>query len=207
MSGASDYSANAFGRWLTGQQPMPPLPDVFMALFATVPSDANVGGVELSGNGYARAQVAGQVAVSADVATGQVLTFAAVPAWIGLGMSVFAESAIDSGQTVQAIDPVAKTVTLSAPVDAAILSGDLIAFSAFGDPTGSAPTVFVSIADIFFPVTTGSGWGTASGVGLFDAAVGGNLLDADVVAGGSQVIGGPNFQPRFVAGQVSIIIN
>jgi hypothetical protein len=209
MSGASDYAANAFGRWLTGQQPMPVLPAIWMGLFATVPSDANVGGVELNGNGYARAQIAGQAATSANTASGTVLTFASVPSWVAIGMSVFdasAEDAIVSGQTVAAIDTTANTVTLNAAIDASVVSGDLIAFSAFGAPAGSAPSVFVNIADVFFPVTTGP-QGTASGFGFFDAASGGNLIDSDVLAGGAQVIGGPNFQPRFVAGQISIIIN
>ena len=208
MSGASDYAAGLLGRWITGQQDMPAAPTVWMALFATLPSDSNVGGVELNGNGYGRAQVSGQLNVLADVANGTMLTFAAVPAWIAVGMSVSDltnEDAIVSGQTVAAVDLVANTVTLSGGIDAQVTADDVISFSAFGGPTGSAPSIFSNIGPIVFPLTTGPGPGTANGWGFFDAQTGGNLLIADVVAGGSAVIAG-NVTATFAAGQLVLSV-
>lgn len=208
MSGASDYVANLLGRWLTGQRGMPPLPEVWMALFATVPSDSGVGGSELFGNGYGRAQVAGQLESSEDVNTGTVLSFAAIPPWIVPGMSVFNvsnEDSFASGQTVAAIDTTANTITVSAGIDAAVLTGDVLAFSAFSEPTGSAPTFFANVGPIAFPVTTMPGPGTAYGWGFYDAPTGGNLLTADVLAGGAQVISG-NVSATFAEGQLVLSI-
>jgi hypothetical protein len=205
MSGASDYAASAFARWLTGQQPMPMLSGVWMGLFATLPSDANVGGVELSGNGYARAQIAGDLATSAATGTGLlVLTFASVPSWVVLGMLVYCDDSIVSNQTVAAVDTVANTVTLSAPVDAAVPLAAAVSFSAFGPPSGSNPTVISNAVDVYFPVTQNAGWGTANGWAFLDAATGGDLLTGDALAGGAQLIGGPNFQPRLLAGQITL---
>jgi hypothetical protein len=208
MSGASDYAASAFGRWLTGQRPMPLLPEVWMALFATLPSDSNIGGTELAGNGYGRAQVSGQLAASADVASGSVLSFASVPTWIVPGMSAFSvtdETSIDSDQTVAAIDTTNNTVTLSAPIDNTIATGDLISFSAYAGATGSGPSIFSNVGPISFPLTTLPGPGTAYGWGFFDAQTGGNLLIADTIAGGAQVISG-NISATFAEGQLIVTI-
>jgi hypothetical protein len=208
MSGASDYVATLVGRWVTGQRPMPALPEVWMALFATLPSDSNIGGTELSGNGYGRAQVSGQLAVSAAVANGAVLNFTSVPAWIVPGMSVFSvsdETSIANDQTVAAVDTIANTVTLSTPIDNAIALGDVISFSAYATATGSNPSIFSNVGPISFPLTTMPGPGTAYGWGFFDAETGGNLLVADTIAGGAQVISG-NVSATFAEGQLIVTI-
>jgi hypothetical protein len=208
MSGASDYVATLVGRWVTGQRPMPALPEVWMALFATLPSDSNIGGTELSGNGYGRAQVGGQLAASAAVDNGEVLSFASVPAWIAPGMSVFSlsdETSIESDQTVAAVDTTNNIVTLSAPIDNAIALGDIISFSVYAEPTGSNPTIFTNVGPISFPLTIMPGPGTAYGWGFFDAETGGNLLIADTIAGGAQVISG-NISATFAEGQLIVTI-
>jgi hypothetical protein len=208
MSGASDYVANLLGRWVTGQQPMAPLPQVWMALFATVPHDDGSAGTELAGNGYGRAQVAGQLEASEDVPNGAVLSFEAVPAWIVPGMTVFNTDnpgGLTAGQVVLGVDAINNTVTLDQPINDPVVTGDVIAFSAFGDPSGSAPSLFGNVGPIVFPLTTVPGPGTAYGWGFFDAPTGGNLLISDVLAGGAQVIAG-NVSATFAADQLILSI-
>jgi hypothetical protein len=58
--------------------------------------------------------------------------------------------------------------------------------------------------DVAFPTPTGSGWGTLTAWGLFDAALGGNLLAFSTFSGGIAVAAGSN--PRFVAGALTVTL-
>jgi hypothetical protein len=184
MTGLTDYTADAQLNWITGSIAMPPLPAVFMALFTAVGNDSGAGFTEVptAGTGYARAQVAGTLTASAVTAAGSpTLTFAAaVPAWIVPGMRIFdhnSAAAIPLGTTVQSI--AGSTVTMSANAAApGVANGDVIGFSAFGGPTGSAPSVINNSGQINFP-TAQLSWGTITAFGLYDAAVAGDLLDWD----------------------------
>lgn len=59
--------------------------------------------------------------------------------------------------------------------------------------------------DVAFPTPTGSGWGTLTAWGLFDAALGGNLLAFSTFSGGIAVAAGSN--PRFVAGALTVTLS
>jgi len=184
MTGLTDYAADAQLNWITGSIAMPPLPAVFMALFTAVGNDSGAGFTEVptAGTGYARSQVAGTLAASAVTNAGSpLLTFAAaVPAWIVPGMRIFdhnTPAAIPVGATVQSI--AGSTVTMSANAAApGVAVADVIGFSVFGGPTGSAPSVINNSAQINFP-TAQLGWGTVVAFGLYDAATVGDLLDWD----------------------------
>lgn len=54
MSGIPDYSARKFIDWLSGRTAMPALPSVYLALFATMPTDAGTGYAETDYTSYAR---------------------------------------------------------------------------------------------------------------------------------------------------------
>lgn len=182
MTGFTDYTAGSVLKWMTGQQPMPALPAVFLALFTGVGADAGTGFTEVSsaGTAYARQQVAGTVATSVATASGAVLTFAAVPSWIKTGMVVYdstATGAITPGTTV--LSATGTTVTLSANVASAVSNGDGIVFSAFGLPAGSAPSQSINGAVIQFVTATGAGFGNVIAFGFFDAVTAGNLLTWD----------------------------
>lgn len=161
---------------------MPVLPAIYLALFTGVGTDAGTGFTEVStvSTAYARQQVAGTVATSAAAATGSTLTFTSVPAWIKPGMTVYdatTPAVISAGTTV--VSTTSTTVTLSAAVTGAgVGNGDSIVFSAFGAPTGSAPSQSTNGATISYLAATAS-WGTVIAFGLYDAATGGNLLDWD----------------------------
>jgi hypothetical protein len=184
MSGLTDYSADAQLNWLTGSVAMPPLPSVWMALFTGVGNDSGAGFAEVAtaGTGYARAQVAGNLTTSAPTAVGNaVLNFAAaVPAWVVPGMRVFdltSGAAIPAGTSVLSVT--GSTVTMSNNAAApGVGTGDSIRFTAFGSPSGSAPSQISNSGQINFPTATAT-WGTVLGFGLYDAAAAGNLLDWD----------------------------
>ncbi len=58
MPGFTDYAANIWLTWVTGRGQPPALFQVYCGLFTTAPTnDAGTGGVEVSGNAYARQSV------------------------------------------------------------------------------------------------------------------------------------------------------
>jgi hypothetical protein len=153
-----------------------------MALFTTAPtSDAGVtGAVEVSGAGYARTQVAGNV--TATSATGSTITFGGgLPAWVTVGMS--ARDVTTPGNV-----PAATVVTIIAGNvvtfnnSTAGVGTDVIRFSAFlpalassGAEPATLPAASTTGSIITFP-QAGASWGTATSWGLFDAVTTGNNL-------------------------------
>lgn len=186
MSGQSDYTAKNVLKWMTGQVAMPALPAVYVALFTAVGADDGTGFTEVAGGAYARQQVAGSAVTNGTTAAGNaVLHFAATPAWVVQGMSVYdatGASLIPAGTTVLSV--AGTTVTMSAnAAGAGVGNGDTIVFSAFAAPTGTGPSQTQNGAAVTFPAATAD-W-TAAGaspviaVGFYDAAASGNLIDWD----------------------------
>lgn len=191
MSGLADYGSQAVLNWQTGQAAMPTLGANarWLGLFTTMPtSDAGTGGTEVSGGAYARVQVAGQVATSATTAAGNpTLTFASVPAWVTVGMTITnltAPSSISAATTV--LSKTGTTVTMSAnAAGAGVGNGDTINFSMFPAATASSgtqpnvtPATVTNGGVITFPQATAN-WGTVVGFGIFDASSSGNLISYD----------------------------
>jgi hypothetical protein len=192
QSGLSDYSSANILNYITGQLIVPALPAVWMALFTTAPtSDAGTGGTEVpTTNGYARQQVAGQLAAASAATT--VITFGATPSYIfngticiAVGWSVrdvTTPANVPAGTTI--VSATATTVTCNNTVSG--VGTDTIRFSAFLPPTASTgnpepatiPGQSVN-AGITFAQATGAGWGTVTSFGLYDAVTAGNLLAWD----------------------------
>lgn len=183
MTGFSNYVAQNGLNWLIGLKAQPVLPAVWQALFTAVGLDDGTGFTEATGNAYARIQVAGAAAVNGvTAAASPTLNFAAVPAWITAGMTVWdltATTVIPAGTTV--LSKTATTVTMSAnAAGAGVGATDVIAFSAFGAAAGTGPANATSSAAVTFAQSgSGGGWGTLISFGLFDALSAGNLLDWD----------------------------
>lgn len=186
MPGASDYAAKATMDWETGVAAMPAVTTRAVGLFTAMPNDSGTGGTEVSGGSYARVQCSGFVTTSASTASGAVLTFSSVPAWVTAGMTVrdnTSTGAIAGGVTVLSVTTT--TVTLSSSVSSTVGSGDSIFFTAWpassassgAEPNTAAATV-TNGATLNFPTPTGT-WGVAVGFGLFDALTGGNLIRFD----------------------------
>jgi hypothetical protein len=185
MAGDTDYTALAELNWKTGQLVMPALPSLWAGLFVTAPTnDAGAGtAVEASGTGYARMQIAGQLAASSAATT--VITFGAVPSWVAVGMSVrdiTTPANVPANTTVSSFT--GTTVTCNNTVSG--VGTDVIRFSAFLPPTassGSEPSTVVANATtgsiITFAQSGGTGWGTQTAVGIFDALTSGNLINWD----------------------------
>lgn len=178
MTGLTNYAANSALNYFGGSVPMPTLPSVWMGLFTAVGTDAGSGFTEVSGNGYARVQIAGPLTTNGTTASGNpTLHFASVPAWIVAGMAIYDETAssvIPGGTTV--LSTTGTTVTMSANATGGGVGGtDVISFSAMGAGTGTAPATATSGAIIGFPAATGAGWGDVISWGWFDAATVGNL--------------------------------
>ena len=180
MTGVSDYAAFNLLNYITGQTAEPALPSVWLALFTAAGSDAGTGFTEVStsGTAYARLQVGGVATTSATTSTSSaVLTFASVPSWITVGMTVYdttSPTSITAGTTV--LSKTGTTVTMSANAAVTVGSGDVISFSAFGRASGTGPASITNTAIITFSAATGSGWGTVVCFGLYDAVTSGNLL-------------------------------
>jgi len=184
MTGLTDYSANGQLNWLTGRSAMPQtVPAVYMALFTGVGNDSGTGFIEVStaGTGYARPQIAGPTSGWSGSSGQPVITMTPpVPSWIQPGMSVFDRTTpanIASGTTILSVNSGAGSVTLSNNL-AGSVSGDTIAFSAFGAPVPSGPSTISNTSQINFP-TALSSWGTVNSFGLYDSSSAGNLLDWD----------------------------
>lgn len=181
MTGMSNYSADNWLDYITGQIAMPSLPSVYLALFTAVGTDAGTGFTEVSGGAYARVQVAGSTTTSSGTSSGSpTLTFSSVPSWIVVGMTVYDvthSAAIPSGTTVSAVG--STTVTLSGNVASpGVSSSDTIVFSAFGAGSGTSPSSLTNGSVITFPQATAS-WGTVIAFGLYDASSSGDLLAWD----------------------------
>lgn len=202
MPGKTDYTAENFLNYIGARGPAwPSLTSLFLALFTTAPtSDSGVtGATEVSGGGYARVQVAGQLTAGAAFTTSSsTITLAsAAPAWLtalgssqnGNGVSVYD---VTNGQQIGTVSSISgTTVTLTANAShASSGSGDTLAFSAFSAPSassGSEPAVtpanMTNGAQINFPTATAN-WGTVMAWGLFDASTSGNNLEWDYVGAG-----------------------
>jgi hypothetical protein len=190
MTGLTNYSAFATLFWLTGQEPFPTLPAVFCGLFvAPVGTDAGTGFTEVSGGSYARVQVAGQLAAGASFTTSSttITLGSTAPAWLlalgtnGSGVQIFDITASAFIGTVSSITGTTVTLTSTA-AHASSGAADSLAFSAFGTPTGTAPSTITNTAVINFVQATAS-WGTVIAFGLFDASTSGNLTTWDFIGG------------------------
>lgn len=188
QTGFSDYTAENVINYLTGSLGMPTLPSVYVALFNGPPtSDAGTGGVEVTGNGYARVQCAGSAATSGTTASGNnVLHFSAVPSWIVGGMSVrdaTGSGAIPINTTVSSLTGTTVVMSNNA-AGGGVGSGDQLLFSAFtpavassgNEPLTTPAQALNTNAIIGFAQATGTGWGTVNSWGLYDSLSGGNLL-------------------------------
>jgi hypothetical protein len=155
----------------------------YLGLFTTAPGDNDAGSVEVSGNAYARVQVAGSLTTNGTTASGNpTLHFAAtVPAWIVAGMLIrdsTSPAVIPAGTTV--LSTTSTTVTMSANAAGAGVGGtDVITFTAWGAGTSQGPSTATSGAAVTFPQATGAGWGTVNSWGVFDASSAGNLWEWD----------------------------
>jgi hypothetical protein len=87
------------------------------------------------------------------------------------------------------------------------VSGNAYTRAAFSNTTSNWPSATggskSNNAQITFPAATGS-WGSVVGIGIFDAASGGNLLFWTTIPSRSVVSGDV---PRFAAGGVTITLN
>lgn len=185
MSGFSDYTAESTLSFVTGQFGKAAPTSMYLALFTTAPtSDAGTGGTEVSGSGYARVQVAGELAISGSTSTGSsaVTLSSTAPAWLlalgtsGSGVTVWSTAGVFIG-TISTVSGTSVTLTGNA---AAVASSNLL-FSAFGQPSASSgsepattPANITNGAAITFPQATGS-WGTVTSFGIYDASSSGNL--------------------------------
>src|SRR5579871_1601501 len=171
MAGFGDYAAEAALNWLSGAGGTLGGGNRFAALFTAAPtSDAGTGGTEVSGAGYARVQIAGQLAAGASWTTGvSTITLAsAAPAWLtalgssanGNGVNVYDVTNNQQIGTVLSIS--GSTVTLTAnAAHASSGSADTLAFSAFplaSASSGTEPSVTpcqaATGAQINFPKAT-----------------------------------------------------
>lgn len=182
MTGLTNYSAAIALAWLTGLSAPPALPAQWLGLFTAVGTDAGTGFTEVSGNGYARTQVAGNATTNATTASGNAtLHFASTPAWIVAGMTVYdatSSAVIPAGTTV--LSTTGTTVVMSANATGGGVGGtDVINFTAFPAGSGTAPMTTSNGAVITMAAATGAGWGTIISWGLYDASTVGNLCSWD----------------------------
>lgn len=190
MTGLSDYTANNTLDWLTGKVPQPTVPAVFCALYTAVGTDADTGFTEATGTNYARVQVAGTLAAGASFTTASttITLGSTAPAWLlalgvnGSGVDVYDITAAAFIGTVLSISGTTVTLTATA-AHASSGAADSLTFSAFGNPTGSAPGTIANLAIINFAQAGGTGWGTSIAWALRDASSAGNLLCWDFLGG------------------------
>lgn len=202
-TGLSSYASNALLNWLTGQVAAPSLPNVWLALFTGVGTDAGTGFTEVSGGSYARQQVAGNIATNGTTANGNpTLHFASVPSWVVAGMSIYdttAAGAITAGTMV--LSTTSNTVTMSAnAAGSGVGSADNIVFSAFAAPSGIAPSQTTNSAAVVTFAQATANWGTAIGFGLYDNGSAGNLLSWDY-------LGGYSWLPAYVTASSPAILD
>jgi hypothetical protein len=179
MSGLSDYAAKGQLGFITGQGALAAPAGVWLVLMTAVDTDAGTGGTEVTGGAYARQQVAGSLACTSTTASTAITLSSTAPAWLlalgtsGSGTTVWSTAGVFIG-TVTTISGTA--VTLGA--NAAVTGQTTIFFSAFGQPSGSAPSTTTNGTIITFPQATAS-WGTVIAFELRDAVTSGNLLAWD----------------------------
>lgn len=179
MTGLSNYTSDNLLNYITGQVPEPSLPAVYLALFTGVGTDAGTGFTEVSGGSYARVQVAGTLTASSGTTTSSpTLNFSSVPSWIVAGMTVYDETAAAALGTVSSTT--GTTVVLTANAAHAVTTSDVITFSVFGNPSGTAPSTITNTGIVTFATSTAS-WGTVISFGLYDASSSGNLLAWDFI--------------------------
>lgn len=192
MPGYGDYTAESVLNWITGQIPMPALPSVWLALFTVAPTaDAGTGGTECSGNGYARVQVAGNIAAGGAISTGSsTITMSEDnPGWVVAGMSVYSTTAGQHIGTVSTYPTNSTTLTLTGnAAHNGSGSSDNLTFSAWPAASASSgtepavtPATLTNGAIVTFPAATGggSGFGTVIFFGLYDASSSGDYLLGD----------------------------
>lgn len=176
MTGLTNYSAGNVLSYVTGQAAMPSLPAIFLALFTAVGTDAGSGFTEVTGGAYARVQIAGALAAGGTwtTATPNITMGAGNPGWVVPGMTVYDATNSFAIGTVLSYIGTALVLTANA-AHASSGSTDSLNFSAFGVPTGSAPSLAANGAAISFATATAN-WGTVVAFGLYDALSAGNLL-------------------------------
>ena len=181
MTGLSNFTADQYLNDMTGYAPILPATSAarFLALFTTIPTDANSGGTEVTGGSYARLQIAGAVAAAASFTTSSttITMGSSAPSWIVSGMSVYDNT---NGQLIGTVSSyVSTTLTLkAAALHASSGSTDSLSFSAFSAASGTAPGVCTTIAAQTFATATAS-WGTINAWAVYDASTSGNLLFLD----------------------------
>lgn len=188
MSGLSDYVAKNQLAYCAGQSPFPTANSVFLALMTAVDTDGGSGGTEVTGGSYARVQVAGQLTAASTIVGGTSTTItlaSTAPAWLlalgtnGSGCNVFDVTSNKQIGTVSTISGTTVTLTGTAS-NSGSGSSDVLAFSAFSVPTGSAPSTITNGASITFPQASAA-WGTVIAFELRDLVTGGNLLVGDYI--------------------------
>ncbi len=177
MTGLTNYSAARTLDWVTAQQPQPALAAIYLGLFTAVGTDAGTGFTEVTGGSYARVQVGGTLTTNGTTASGNpTLHFASVPAWIVAGMTIYDTTDPTAIGTLTVLSTTATTVTMSGNAGGSgVGNGDVIQFSAFAAPSGTAPSSTTNGAIVTMPAATAD-WGTCIAWGLFDASTSGNLL-------------------------------
>jgi hypothetical protein len=188
MAGMFDYSAQATLDWETGRAPMPALVNRFLALYTTAPNDSG-GGTEVSGNGYARVQVAGGVTASTSITGGSTTTITVNTGqtWIVPGMNVYDVTAAKQIGTVLTYVSGTGVITLTAAAsnsgsgstDALQISGWPASSASSGAEPATSPASVTNGAQITFAQATGAGWGTVTSFGIFDAVTSGNAINWD----------------------------
>jgi hypothetical protein len=176
MTGLTNYTAFNLLDWLTGQDPEPALPSVWLALFTAVGTDAGTGFTEVSGGSYARVQVAGNLAAASTIsaASPNITMGSSNPGWVIPGMSVFDTTVGFFLGTVLTYSGTALVLTANA-AHAGSGGTDNLTFSAWPQATGTGPASTLNGSAITFAAATAS-WGTVVAFGLTDAVTSGNLL-------------------------------
>lgn len=180
MTGMSNYFAGNALNHLNGIAAMPFPASTWLALFTAVGTDAGTGFTEVSGNGYARAQISGSVAATASFTTGSPnIAMATNPGWVVPGMNVYDTTNGFQIGTVLTYIGTALVLTGNA-AHASAGSTDSLTFSLFPQGTGTAPSSAANGGVATFPTPTGAGWATAIlAFGVYDASTSGNLLNWD----------------------------
>ena len=198
MPGFSDFIAESGVNYMAGVAPFPGATARFLALFTTAPADNGTGGVEVSGSGYSRVQIAGTVAATGSwVAGAGSIAMNSNPGWIVAGMTVFDSTlggtAGGTGAIIGVVSTyIAGSLVLQAPAfHASSGATDTLYFSAFpftsassGAEPSTSPASSANNAVITYPQATGTGWGTAVFFAIYDAVSGGNYLGGDYLGSG-----------------------
>jgi hypothetical protein len=207
MPGLADYEAIRQLNDATGFAPLTAAnPNRFAALFTTMPTaDAGTGGTEVStsGTGYARVQIAGNLAAAAAGGpwTSTTLTLlSAAPAWLlALGTNGSGCGASVGGAALPNVSSISgSTVTFASAISgsaaASIANSANVQFSAFPNATastGTAPNIVPATvtngAVITYAVSSGTWTNNVIGWGIYDAVTSGNLYYLDYTGGGKWV--------------------